>query len=256
MLSVLIQAKNEEKNIGRAIKSVKGLAKEIIVLDDFSTDKTAEVAKSLGAKVYRLEKKMSYSEKLNYGIELCSNEWVMFIDADEEVSKELKENIKRELRNPRYESYMISRRTYYMGKFLNHVWYPEWRLRLFKKKKVVFEGDVHEKPIVKGRVGKIKGDLYHYSFKSLRHQYEKNMDYAEKMAISLSKKGEKFSIYKLIFNPLWSFFKFYILKLGFLDGYRGFLASVSAAIYTFQKYAFLLELELKEKFGRDLWKRE
>ncbi|GAB6066627.1 glycosyltransferase family 2 protein [Aquifex pyrophilus] len=256
MLSVLIRAKNEEKNIGRAIRSVLGLSDEVIVLDDHSTDRTSEVAKSLGAKVYRLEEKMSYAEKLNYGIELCKNEWVMVIDADEEVSEELRESIRKELKNPRYEAYKIPRKTYYLGDFLNHVWYPEWRLRLFRKGRVFFEGEVHERAIVKGRAGKLKGDLYHYSFRSLKHQYEKNMNYAKMMAKAMKKRGERFRAYKLFLNPLWSFIKLYLLKLGFLDGCRGFLASLSVAIYTFQKYAFLFELELKEKYQGELWRRE
>ncbi|RUM30716.1 MAG: glycosyltransferase family 2 protein [Aquifex sp.] len=256
MLSVLIRTKNEIENIERAINSVKSLAQEIIVVDDGSIDGTVEKAKSLGAKVFTAKTNSTFAEKLNYGINLCRNEWIFVLDADEEVSEELKNSIISELKNPKFKAYEVTRKTYYLGKFLNHSWYPEWRLRLFKKGTVYFEGEIHEKPVYKGKIGRLKGDLYHYSFKSLKHQYLKNVNYAYGMALSLFKKGKRFKFYNLIFNPIWSFTKVFFLKLGFLDGSRGFLVAVSAFIYTFLKYLFLLELELKEKYGENLWKRK
>ena len=251
MLSVLICTKNEERNIERAIKSVKGLAQEIIVVDSGSTDRTVEIAKSLGAKVFFKEWE-GYANQLNYGISLCSSEWVLVLDADEEVSKELKEGIKRELEKPRYEVYQVCRRTYYLGDFLKHAWYPEWRIRLFKKGKVRFEGALHERAVFKGKSGKLKGDLYHYSFKSLEDQYLKTIRYAKIMAMEMKEKGKRFRGYNLVFNPIWHFIKVYLLKLGFLDGVRGFLVAMSGAIYVFLKYKFLYEMELKEKKKR-LW---
>ncbi|HIQ48928.1 MAG TPA: glycosyltransferase family 2 protein [Aquifex aeolicus] len=256
MLSVLIRTKNEIENIERAINSVRNIAQEIIVLDDGSTDGTVEKAKSLGAKVFNLKEKLNYPEKLNYGINLCKNEWIFILDADEEVSEELRDSIISELKNPKFKAYEVTRKTYYLGKFLNHAWYPEWRLRLFKKGTVYFEGEVHEKPVYKGKIGRLKGDLFHYSFKSLKHQYLKNVNYAYGMALYLFKNGKRFRFYNLIFNPIWSFTKVFFLKLGFLDGFRGFLVAVSAFIYTFLKYLFLLELELKEKYGENLWRRK
>ena len=110
MLSVLIRAKNEVENIERAIISVKDIAQEIVVLDDGSTDGTPEKAKSLGAKVYSAPENTSFSEKLNYGINLCLGEWILVLDADEEVSEELKNSIRTALNNPKFEAYEISRR--------------------------------------------------------------------------------------------------------------------------------------------------
>lgn len=251
MLSVLICTKNEERNIERAIKSVQGLASEIVVVDSGSTDRTVEIAKSLGAKVFFKDWE-SYANQLNYGIDLCLGEWLLIIDADEEVSKELKENIKRELENPKYEIYQVCRRTYYLGEFLNHAWYPEWRIRLFKKGRVRFEGALHERAIFEGKVGRLKGDLYHYSFKSLEDQYLKTIRYAKIMAMDMKEKGKKFRWYNLIFNPIWHFIKVYFLGLGFLDGVRGFFVAMSGAIYVFLKYKFLYEMELREKSER-LW---
>ncbi len=251
MLSVLICTKNEEKNIERAIRSVKGLAQEVVVIDSGSTDRTVEIAKGLGARVFFREWD-GYSSQLNYGIGFCSGEWVLVIDADEEVSEKLRESIRREIQSPRHEVYMVCRRTYYLGDFLNHAWYPEWRVRLFKKGMVRFEGVLHERAIYTGRAGKLKGDLYHYSYKSLQDQYSKAIRYAQIMAELMKREGKSFRLYKLLFNPLWHFFKIYFLQLGFLDGVRGLLVAFSAFFYTFLKYKFLYELELKDKNPK-LW---
>ncbi len=255
MISVLIRTKNEIENIGRAINSVKSFAYEIVVLDDGSTDGTVEKAKNLGAKVFNAPKTDNFAEKLNYGIKLCKGEWILILDADEEVSNELKKSIMDEIKKPRFNAYQIARRTYYLGKFLKYTWYPEWRLKLFKKGQVYFVGEIHEKPVFKGRKGRLKGDIYHYSYKNLKHQYIKTIDYAQKSAISLFKEGKKFKFYNLLFNPIWSFIKTYFVKRAFMDGFRGLLISISACFYTFIKYLFLLELELKEKYGDALWKR-
>ncbi|MCS7277494.1 MAG: glycosyltransferase family 2 protein, partial [Aquificaceae bacterium] len=209
------------------------------------------LATALSAKVFFREWE-GYPNQLNYGISLCSGDWVLILDADERISEELKENIRRELKNPRYEVYKLCRRTYYLGDFLKHAWYPEWRVRLFKKGKVFFKGELHEVAVFNCEAGTIKGDILHYSYKSLKDQYTKTIEYAERMAQIMHKSGKRFKVYNLIFNPLWHFLKVYIIQRGFLDGFRGFLVASSAFIYTFLKYKFLYELELKER-KRNLW---
>ncbi|MGC8852382.1 MAG: glycosyltransferase family 2 protein [Hydrogenobacter sp.] len=252
-LSVIIRTKDEEKNIERAIKSAKPVADEIVVVDSGSKDNTVEIARRLGAKVFFKEWENNASQ-LNYGIGLCKGEWVFVLDADEELTEELRQSIKTAINSDEYEIYMVNRRTYYMGRFLSHTWQPEWRIRLFKKGKVRFEGTLHEKVVFSGKVGKLKGYLNHYSFKSLYHHYAKSLDYARIMAESMKKEGRKFRIYNLLFNPFWSAFKVYFLKLGFLDGLRGLSVAFSTFLYVFLKYLFLLELELKEKYRDELWK--
>ncbi len=253
MLSVLIRTKNEEDNIQRAINSVRDIADEIVVVDSGSTDNTVELAKALGAKVYFKEWE-GYSKQLNYGIGLCQGYWVLVLDADEELSQELRESIRKELKNPTCDGYMVNRRTYYLGRFLNHAWYPEWRLRLFKKNLIKIEGEVHEEYILDGKVGKLSGDLYHYSYRSLLDQYQKNVRYAQIVAQYMHSKGKKYRLYNLILNPVWAFIKVYLIKLGFLDGLRGLSVALSSSLYTFLKYLFLWELELKEKYRDKLWR--
>ncbi len=251
MLSVLILTKDEEKNIERAIRSVQGLAQEVVVLDSGSTDRTLDIAKSLGAKVFFKEWE-GYPPQLNYGLSLCSGEWVLVLDADEEVSQRLRESIKKELESPRHSVYMLCRKTYYLGGFLEHAWYPEWRVRLFRRGSVRFEGLLHEKAIYTGKAGRLNGDIYHYSYKSLRDQYLKTVNYAQTMAMLMKKEGKSFRLYKLLLNPLWHFLKVYFLQLGFLDGVRGLMVAFSAFFYTFLKYKFLYELDLKNKNPK-LW---
>ncbi|WP_297888556.1 glycosyltransferase family 2 protein [Sulfurihydrogenibium sp.] len=252
-LSVLILTKNEEKNIERAIKSVLPVADEIVVLDSGSTDKTVDIAKNLGAKVYFREFD-NYKSQRNYGLSLCNGEWILVLDADEELSSKLQESVEKQLKNPSYDCYEVPRRTYYLGRFLKYVWYPEYRKRLFKKNKAYYEGKLHEEVICKGKVGRLEGDLYHYSYKNLYHQFVKTVDYAQKMAEIMYSQGKRFKLYKLIFNPFIIFFKLYFLKLGFLEGVRGLIIAFSGFLYVFLKYAFLYELQLKEKYKDKLWR--
>lgn len=250
MISILILTKNEERNIKRAILSVNDLVRklegEIIVLDCGSTDRTVEIAKELGAHTFHREW-TSYSDQRNYGLTLCKGPWVFVLDADEEVSAELAKSISEELCNPKYEAYKVCRKVFYLGDFLNYTWYPEWRIRLFKKEVVKFSGNIHERIDYYGKVGKLKGDLYHYSFKDLKHHIDKSIHYAELFSEIEAKRKKSISLIKLIGSPIVYFIKFYILKRGFLDGKRGLIASIISSFYAFMKYAFLYERTLLDK---------
>lgn len=254
-LSAIILTKDEEKNISRAINSVKDIVDEIIVIDSGSTDRTVEIAKNLGANVV-FKEWQNFSSQRNFGIQQSKNRWILFLDADEEVSQQLKESIKNEMRNPKFDAYELARKTYYLGRFLEYIWYPEWRLRLFKKDCIVFEGDLHESVrfLKSCKVGRLNGDIHHYSYRDLLHQYIKTVKYARSMAEIYHKNGKKFKPYKLLFSPVFMFVKNYFVKLGFLDGWRGFLVSMSSFFYTFLKYMFLYEIQLKEKYKDRLWK--
>jgi len=247
-LSVGIITLNEEENLPRTLKAIEDIASEIIVLDSGSTDRTVEIAKKFGAKVYK-ESWKGYKEQKNSLLKKCSQEWILFLDADEVVSKELKNSIINELKNPRYDGYEINRRTYYLGKFLNYVWQPDFVLRLVRKSaNPRWEGgNIHEHLKIDGKIGKLQGDLYHYTYKDLNDHFKKSLKYAKISAEEMHKKGKKFKFHKLIINPWWAFFRIYILNLGFLDGIRGLSVAMSYLFSTFLKYMFLWELENKEK---------
>jgi len=248
-LSVIIPTLNEEKNIARAIKSIKGISSEILVIDSGSTDKTVDIATQLGATVI-FNKWENYPSQVQFGINKASNPYVLVIDADEEVSQELRESIRKLFETgeiSKYACFEVNRKTFYLGKFLDFMWQPEYRKRLFHKDKVKYEGFLHEKVVCSGKVKKLQGYLYHYTYKDLNDHFSKSLKYAKISAEEMHKRGKKFRLHKLIVNPIWAFFRQYFIKLGFLDGIRGLSVSMSYLFSTFLKYLFLWELEQKEK---------
>jgi len=250
-ISFIILTKDEEKNIRRAIESVKDIADEIIVIDSGSNDDTVRIASSLGAKVI-FNEWVNYSSQVNFGISKASNDIVFRLDADEELSCELKNSLK-EFLNSSYDIGVVKRRTFYMGDFLKHIWNEERLIRVFKKDVCKYTGELHE--IVSCNSDKkyeLSGYVNHYSFKSLKDQFERTLRYAKVSADILYKKNKPFHFYNLIINPLWIFFKFFILKAGYKEGIKGLIIAFSGMFYVFMKYAFLYECyKSKEK---ELWK--
>jgi len=251
MLSVSIVAKNEERTIGRCIESVKSIADEIIVVDSGSEDRTVDIAKSLGAKVVFREW-TDYVDQVNYAIGLCTGDWILILDADEIVSEELASSIKSAVEDPKYTCYKLKRKLYYLGKFLS---FTEERIRLFKKGKGIYEGFVHERVKCMGSTGVLDGYLYHYSYGSISEHIRKTMNYAERLAEESCRKGLKFNFVSLIFNPAWTFLKYFFLKGCYKDGVRGFIFSGIMCFYTFMKYAFLLEKYILHRLGESTWRK-
>ncbi len=255
-LSVAIITYNEEDIIGRTLESVKDIASEIVVVDSRSTDRTREIAESYGARVY-VEDWKGYAGQKNSALEKCTQEWVLFLDADEVVSEELRKSIREELKNPKADGYLINRRTYYMGRLLRYTWQPEWRLRLvLKGANPRWEGRIHESLFIDGKTAKLKGCLLHFPYKSVKHQIVKGIEFAKIDAEDKFVAEKKVSFTKdIVFRPVWTFLKEFIIKKSFLDGKRGFLIAVIASFYTFMKYSFLYERNLRSSLGDKLWER-
>lgn len=242
MISVAIISYNSEKSIYECIKSVIDISDNIIVVDSFSDDKTPEIAESLGAKVVRREFKDFYEQK-NFAVSLCKNEWVLSLDSDEVVSEELKNEIIKEVdfKNTRYSGFMIKRRNIYLGKPVR-VWYPNYVLRLFKKSRATWRGEiVHEKLEVQGEIGKLKGEIIHLTYSSCKEHFAKTLSFGEKSALKKYIQEEKGYKIKLLIAPFWEFFKHFILKRGFTDGTRGLIISYSAMIDRIIRYSLLWE---------------
>jgi glycosyltransferase involved in cell wall biosynthesis len=250
MLSVAIITYNEEDRLPKTLEAIKDLADEIVVVDSGSTDKTVEIARSYGAKVY-INSFKGYGSQKNYALSKTTHDWVLFLDADEIVSEELKEEIRKILKNPSADGYYIRRKTNYLGKFLNFVWRNDYVLRLVNKKaKPRWEGEIHEILKVNGKTETLKGVIYHYTYRSLEEHFLKSLKYARLSAQEYYRKGKKFRYWKAFINPFWAFVKIYVLQLGFLDGWRGFLIANSYWFNTLLKYAYLWELERKENGKR------
>jgi glycosyltransferase involved in cell wall biosynthesis len=251
-LSVVIIARNEERNIARCLESVKW-ADEIVLIDHQSTDRTCEIARSYGARVYSLPWR-GYGPAKREGVNLANGSWVLALDADEEVSPELAEEIRRTLSNgTTFAGFYLPRRTNFLGRWISHCgWYPDPVLRLFQKSKGNFnEAPVHEKVLVDGAVGRLKGELRHYSYPSLEHYLEKFNVYTTLGAEEAYRQGKRPRWFDILVRPPVAFIKHYISKQGFRDGFEGLVISVMSAIAVFVKYAKLHHLVKKGTVTRN-----
>jgi len=248
-ISVAIITFNEENNIKRCIDSIKDIADEIVVVDSLSSDKTCEIAENLGAKVIE-QKFLGHIKQKQLAVDSCKNDWILSLDADEELSSQLQLEIKELIKQPlKYDAYIMPRVSFHLGRWIRHGgWYPDAKIRLFNRKKAHWGGyNPHDKVIVDGSIGKLKGDLQHYVFKDLRHNIDTNNSYSSIMAEDLDKDGKKFSFVKLILKPIGKFLEVYIYKRGFLDGMPGFIIAVGASYSMFLKFAKLYEIQNKRK---------
>ena len=243
-LSVGIITYNEEKNITRTILAIKEIADEIIVVDSYSTDNTVELAKSQGAKVI-LKKWEGYGLQKNSVINMCKSEWILLIDADEEVSVELKERIKEIINSNDCDNkvYKINFTAVCFGKKIKHGgWSNHYRIRLFKNGSGQYNNnEVHEKFVTNESIGKIKEKIFHYTYDSLDDYFQKFSRYTSEAANQLVKENKSVSILELYFRSTFRFFKTYIFQLGFLDGYEGYLLSKLTSMYVLVKYSKLRE---------------
>ena len=247
-ISATIITYNEENNIKRCIESLD-FCDEIVVVDSLSQDRTVEIAKELGAKVYD-QKFLGHIAQKQLAVDKASNDWILSLDADEEVSPELKKSI-LELQEKCFDkdAYAMNRISFHLGRWIRHGgWYPDRKIRLFNRQKAHWGGyNPHDKVIVNGSVGRLKGDLKHYVFKDLRQNIDANNSYSSIMAEDLYKNGVKFSMTKLLLKPVGKFLEVYIYKRGFLDGMPGFIIAVGASYSMFLKFAKLWELEKVKK---------
>lgn len=242
-LSVAIITLNEEANLLRCLASVRGLAAEVVVIDSGSTDRTPELARESGA-VFEFQKWPGHVAQKNVALRRCSQPWVLCLDADEAVSPELAASIRQVFAEgqPSQDGFWVNRRTFYLGDWIRHVWYPEWRLRLVRKEGAQWVGlDPHDRLEVAGPVARLSGDLLHYSYYDLQDSLQRAIKYARISADSYAQAGRSFHWYQLLFSPWVAFFRQLIIRQGWRDGWRGWLIAGATMIHVFAKYAFLLE---------------
>lgn len=239
---------NEENNIKECIESLYDICEEIIILDSFSTDKTKEIALSYPKVKFFQHEFDGHVEQKNRALQFCQNQWVISLDADERISPKLKEEILELKKNPekmnQYNGFKIPRLTYHMGKFIYYSgWYPQRRYRLFKKDFAIWVGEnPHDYIEIKGKGGKLNGDIIHYSFKDLSHQIDTINKFSSIVAFNRYHRNKTFSFWKCIYKPIIKFIEIYFFKLGFLDGFPGFTIAVASSFSTFLKNAKIYEL--------------
>jgi glycosyltransferase involved in cell wall biosynthesis len=262
ILSVVIITHNEEANIGRTLASVQSLVAdgkgEVIVIDSGSTDRTVEIAKSFGAKVF-VEEWKGFAAQKNSAIEKAAGDWILSLDADEEVSNELAANLLPGIAaaesgaNPKpypdnLNGFRFRRRNHFLGHWMKHGgFWPDPKLRLFRRGCGTFENRaVHEDLRVQGAEWRMNGDLIHHSYPTLSDYIEHMNRYSSLGAEMVAVKGKvRFSVLNIVVRPLATFIYNYFFRLGFLDGREGLLLHLYHAVYVSWKYAKAWELSRK-----------
>jgi len=247
-LSLCVITRDEERNLARCLDSA-AFADDVVVLDSGSTDGTVELARARGARVF-VEPFRGHVAQKNRAIELAKHAWVLSLDADEEVSPPLRAAIERALEGGAdgagaVAGYALARKTAYAGRFIEHGgWWPEWRVRLFDRSRARWAGeDPHDRIELEGVSARLDGALHHYAYRDLAHHVEKVNRYTTTMAAGLHARGVRFRAFDLVTHPPAHFLKMYVLRRGFLDGWRGLVLATIGAFYVFLKYAKLWELE-------------
>ena len=242
-ISVVVITLNEEKNIGRCIKSAQQISNDIVVVDSGSNDDTVRIANDLGARVF-VKSWEGYASQKNYGNKNAINNLIFSMDADEEISIELAKSISKLVsENKKDINLSVNILSNFEGKFIYHGgWYPDWHLRLFNKENTGWNSDlVHERLVHKNPIQniKVKGNLLHYTA-TTREFFWKKMDrYAFLYAEDKVGKGIKYSTGKKFYSSIFRFVKEYFLKMGFLDGNEGWTIAMLNARYTYLKYFYM-----------------
>lgn len=241
-LSAVIIACNAASQLPLCIQSLR-VAEEILVVDSGSSDHTPEIATQNGARVLH-QAWLGFGKQKQFAVEQATHDWVLCLDADEYLSEGLIAEIKALMTAPACKAYEMPRRNYFMGKWLAHgEGYPDRHVRLFHRRYARWsEDEVHEKVVGDyGKLGRLRNDLMHRSEQSLTSYLDKQNRYTSLQAEALFYRGEKPSISKLILSPGWRFLKFYIIRLGFLDGLAGLTHISIGCFNSFIKYAKLAQ---------------
>jgi len=247
-ISVIIITFNEEKNIRRCLESVQNIADEIIVVDSFSSDSTETICKDFNVRFVKNEFK-GHIEQKNFALGLSSNPHVLSLDADEALSEELIQSVNRLKSGWNSDAYSMNRMTNYCGSWIRHgSWYPDSKIRLITVGKGKWGGEnPHDTymPDNHSSVGKVRGDILHYSYYTTEDHIAQVNKFTTLGAQSAFNAGRKANILMLFYKPFYKFVRDYFLKMGFLDGYAGFVIARISAHATFLKYLKLLELQKK-----------
>lgn len=243
-ISAVIITYNEERRLEPALKSLADVADEIVVVDRFSDDGTVKLAKKYTDRVYQ-RKWTNFADQKNFANSKARFSWILSLDADERLSPELREEIlelKRE--EPGCSGFSMPRKVHYLGRWIRHSgWYPDRKIRLFRKDKAHWEGEyVHEDLVIDGEVRKLKGDIFHFTYRDISDHLRRINAFSDLGAQKLYAQNKKCRWYHLVFLPFFGFLKSYVWKAGVLDGFAGFVISVLHGYARFARYAKLREI--------------
>lgn len=236
-LSIVIVAKNEEKNLPECLKSCD-FAKEIILVDDESTDRTAEIAERFGARVFRRALADNWGEQQTFGIQQASCPWIFLLDCDERITKELRDSITQKVKKNALFSYEVQIHNKFQNFKIEHgPLRPAWFPRLFPNDGVFVTGRVHQRINLNHPLKRLSGKLIHCTYSSMEQYYSKMNKYAKLSAQQYYENNKKFNFFlDVVLRPCWAAFKVYFINKGFLDGKMGFVLAINHYGYTAQKY--------------------
>ena len=251
-ISAVVITFNEERNISRCLSSLQKVADELVVVDSFSTDKTKDICREYGCKFIENPFEGHIQQK-NFALEQASYDYILSLDADEELSNELVKSISEAKNNWQSDGYFFNRLSSYCGKFFPYgSWYPDRKIRLFDRRLAKWGGtNPHDKIILSSdRKIFLKGDLFHYTYGSISEHIKQINYFSEVAAKAAFDQGKRFSLLKLMTKPNWRFFRDYFLKRGFMGGYRGLTICFLTAVETYLKIIKLWEIEKNAKAKR------
>jgi glycosyltransferase involved in cell wall biosynthesis len=243
-ISAVIITYNEEKRLEPALKSLAGIAEEIVVVDRYSDDDTLKIAKKYTDCVFQ-RKWTNFADQKNYANSKARFPWILSLDADERLSPKLREEIiQLKEQEPGCTGFSMPREVFYLGRWIRHSgWYPDRKIRLFQKEKAHWEGKyVHEKLVIEGEVKKLHGSIYHFTYRNVSDHLRRINTFSDLGAQKLYAQNKRCRWYHLLFLPFFRFLRAYLLKSGFRDGFAGFTISVLDAYSVFARYAKLREI--------------
>ena len=238
-ISACIISFNEEAKIEDCLQSLMPVADEIVLVDSLSSDRTLEIAREYTDNIFE-QKFLGHIEQKNLAVEKASNDWIISLDCDERLSYELQRSIlavKAKLDDA--DAYCMSRKTFYVYRWLNHCWYPDVKTRLFNRNSARWGGtNPHDHVITDGsHIVRLDGDIHHYSFDSISDHLQTIDKFTEIGADELIRKNKSFNLLSPLTHASWIFIKLYILKRGFLDGFAGLTVSVLSYMHVYIKYS-------------------
>ena len=238
---------NNGATVAKALESVRGWAGEIVVVDSHSSDGSPEVMARYADRLVQFDT-TDFREKYQYAQDQCSRPWVLFIDADEWLTADIKDEIERTvMKGTDCSGFVAARRNIYLGREIRHGgWYPDEEIRLYRKEKGSWQGGLHAKIYVEGKVGRLKHPYMHRPYADIAHQIATVDRYASAFAKDLLGGRKRSCLFNMVTRPLFRFLRDYIVKLGFLDGIPGLIIVASTMYYVFMKYAKLWELQRRE----------
>jgi glycosyltransferase involved in cell wall biosynthesis len=243
-ISAVIITHNEERRVEGALKSLAGIASEIVVVDCRSRDETVKIVRRYTDRVFERDW-TNFADQKNYANAQASHPWILSLDADERVSPELhQELVDLKKTEPDVDAFSIPRKVYYLGRWIRHSgWYPDRKLRLFRKGKARWEGDyVHEKLAVTGRIGRLNGCIHHFTYRNIHEHLARINSFSDLGAQKLYAQKKKSRWFHLLLLPFFRFVRAYVWRLGFLDGFAGLVISVLTGYAVFARYAKLREI--------------